>query len=341
VLDQAVLAIIYGPRTASADSKLKSKRLKYIIFCNDIGALPLLPTKPANLFRYALWLPAHGITSGWKGVRAYITEVCNWNKQLGFEDPLDDPAIAWPWKQFRLNFQRLVTAEHPSVKLPIRPAMLEAMALDANLTDPVDLRDIACYLLLFFAGLRIGHCAVASPAMAQHALRYEDLYFYPSFAACETVLICVRSTKTRMRAAGLPFWTAIARQPSLPFCPVALLQAHFLASYRQDPTGYLFTNARGNPLTRKTFTDGLRRRLTNAQRHLAVPLDLSKFSGVSFRKGCLSTLGALNVPAHRLADHADHADVASSRIYTVDTINERAANSDLIASTFQRRGHRL
>ena len=27
--------------------------------------------------------------------------------------------------------------------------------------------------------------------------------------------------------------------------------------------------------------------------------------------------------------------------YTVDTINERAGNSDLIASTFQRRGHRL
>ena len=55
------------------------------------------------------------------------------------------------------------------------------------------------------------------------------------------------------------------------------------------------------------------------------------------RKGCLSTLGALNVPAHRLADHADHADVASSRIYTVDTVGERAANSVLIASAFQGR----
>ena len=39
----------------------------------------------------------------------------------------------------------------------------------------------------------------------------------------------------------------------------------------------------------------------------------------------------------RLADHADHATVDSSRIYTVDTVGERAANSVLIASAFQGR----
>ena len=104
--------------------------------------------------------------------------------------------------------------------------MLEAMALDANLRDETDLRDICAYMFLFYTGLRIGHCAVASAAAAGHALRFEDLHFQPSFARCDRVLLCIRSTKTRMRAAGLPFWTAIERQPSLPFCPVALLQAH-------------------------------------------------------------------------------------------------------------------
>ena len=80
----------------------------------------------------------------------------------------------------------------------------------------------------------------------------------------------------------------------------------------------------------------LRRRLDVAQARFpaGVRFDLSRFSGISFRKGCLSTLGALNVPAHRLADHADHSDVASSRIYTVDTMADRATNSDLIASAF-------
>ena len=70
------------------------------MFAGDTGAWPIVPTKPANLFRYALWLPAHGIQSGWKGVMAYITAICNWNKELGFPDPRD--AVAFHWGQFRL-----------------------------------------------------------------------------------------------------------------------------------------------------------------------------------------------------------------------------------------------
>ena len=62
-------------------------------------------------------------------------------------------------------------------------------------------------------------------------------------------------------------------------------------------------------------------------------MDLSQFAGVSFRKGFLSTLGPL-VPSHRLADAADHSSVESSRIYTVDTLSMRAANSTLVASAF-------
>lgn len=328
--------MIFGPRTVGSDSKVRSKRLKYVAFCNEVGALPLLPTKPANLLRFALWLPANGIRSGWRGAMAYITEVVNWNKQVGFDDPRE--SIEFYWAQFRASFKRLVTAEHRSVKLPIRPAMLEAMALEANLCDETDLRDIALYMLLFYTGLRIGHCAVPSLAAAEHALRFEDLHFQPSFACCERVLLCVRSTKTRMRASGLPFWTAIERQDALPFCPVALLQAHYMLAWRGRPADFLFSSAAGRPLLRTAFTATLHRRLAeSAYRLPGAALDLSKYSGVSFRKGCLSTLGALNVPAHRLADHADHADVASSRIYTVDTVGERAANSVLIASAFQGR----
>ena len=65
-------------------------------------------------------------------------------------------------------------------------------------------------------------------------------------------------------------------------------------------------------------------------------LDLSKYAGVSFRKGFLSTLGPL-VPSHRLADAADHSSVESSRIYTVDTLQMRASNSTLVASAFVHR----
>ena len=319
--------MLFGKPTPVAASKLRSQRVKYIMFAGDTGAWPIVPTKPANLFRYALWLPAHGIQSGWKGVMAYITAICTWNKELGFPDPRD--AVAFHWGQFRHNFQRLVTAHHPHMKLPMRPSMLEAMAMDANLSDDADLRDICSYYMLFFAGFRIG-TITASP----HALTFEDLFFSPSFEHCTTVLICVRSSKTRPRASALPFWTAIARQPNLPFCPVQLLQLHYLRAYRGRPSQNLFTAATGEPLPRRSFNTVLRRRLDNGQRHLAVRLDVTKFSAISFRKGCLSTLGALNVPAHRLADHADHSDVASSRLYTVDTVADRAANSTLIASSF-------
>lgn len=320
-------AMLFGKPTPEAASKLRSQRVKYILFAQETGAWPICPTKPANIFRYALWLPDHGIRSGWKGVMAYVTAICNWNRELGFPDPRD--AVAFHWGVFRHNFQRLVSAHHPAMKLPIRPAMLEAMALDSDLSNDADLRDICSYFLLFFAGFRIG-----TVTASQHALTFEDLFFSPSFENCSVVLICVRSSKTRPRAANLPFWTAISRQPGLPFCPVALLQLYYLRSYRGSPRRNLFTTEFGMPLPRRVFNATLRRRLGYAQRRLAVPLDLTKFSAISFRKGCLSTLGALNVPAYRLADHADHSDVASSRIYTVDTVADRAANSDLIASSF-------
>ena len=319
--------MIIGKPTASAASKLKCQRVKYIQFAYITGALPLLPTKPADLFRFALWLPDNGIRSGWKGVMAYISSLCNWNKEHGFEDPR--LAVDYHWGQFRHNFQRLVTSHHPAMKLPIRPAMLEAMALDCNLAQDSDLRDICSYFMLFFAGFRIG-TVTASP----HALTFGDLFFSPSLAQCDVVLICVRSSKTRPRAANLPFWTAISRQPSMPFCPVQLLQAHFIRSYRGDPGLNLFALPDGRPWPRRTFNNILRRRLDAAQGRLPVQLNIAQFSAISFRKGCLSTLGAMNVPSHRLADHADHSDVASSRIYTVDTVLDRARNSDLIGSCF-------
>ena len=61
---------------------------------------------------------------------------------------------------------------------------------------------------------------------------------------------------------------------------------------------------------------------------------MSKYSGISFRKGCLSLMGSLNVPAYRIADHADHSDIASSRAYMVNTMLDRAANSDLLGGSF-------
>ena len=329
-----MLFVLFGGNDRAKQSKVRSRRLKFVHFANDVGALPLLPTKPETLMRYMLWLPSNGVRSGWKGCLQYVTEVSNWNQEHGYGDPRELPGVPFFWRRFRNNYQHLVLAEHPMMKLPLRPAMLEAMALDADLSRDDDLRDLAAYFLFFFTGARIGHCAPPSATASHHAQRFEDICFHPSLKACKNVYICFRSTKTRPRAADLPFWHAISRQERLPFCPVALLRAHFLRAYRQRPDGFLFATPAGNPLPRSTFNTVLRRRLGVAQRRLPVAFDLRRFSGISFWKGCLSLLGSLNVPAYRLADHADHGTVDSSRAYTVDTVNDRAANSDLIGSAF-------
>ena len=68
----------------------------------------------------------------------------------------------------------------------------------------------------------------------------------------------------------------------------------------QRPDANLFQTTAGAPLPRRYFNTVLRRRLDRAQARFpaGVRFDLARFSGISFRKGCLSTLGALNVPEH-------------------------------------------
>lgn len=333
-LDIEVLALLDGYRTTQQQSKRSSFRHKFIKFAQEQGAFPLIPTKASTYYRYMLWLTRNGINSGWDGALKYVTAVVQWNLSFGYEDARMVSGNEFWWLKFRQEFKRLVPVSHKAMKLPIRAGHLEAMAQDCDLSNAVDLRDLASYYTLFFFGVRIAHVAATSGAPT-HAMRFEDLFFWPTLQAPEIVYVCFRSTKTRPRAAGTPFWSAVRRQPQLPFCPVLLLREHFLRAFQGCPTDFLFQTASGANLSRSTFTATLRRRLAAAAWRLEVPVDLTKFSGVSFRKGCLSTLGALGVPSHRLADHADHASVESSRIYTVDTLVDRAANSSLIASAFQ------
>jgi hypothetical protein len=180
-------------------------------------------------------------------------------------------------------------------------------------------------------------CSYLTAGATNHAVCMEDLHFSPSLDNPTRVYVCFRSTKTRPRAANTPFWQALDAQPQLRWCPVALLRMHFMRAYRGQPSAPLFCAARDprTPWPRSTFTGSLRRRLERASRHLDIPVDLRLFSGISFRKGSLSTLGAAGVPSHRLADHGDHASVQSSRRYTLDSLSQRAANSGIIAAAFR------
>jgi hypothetical protein len=330
VLDQQVLQLLNGGGSKRKLDTRWSMRKRFLMFANANGALPLMPTKSTVFFRYALHLAHTGVHSGWDGVGKYITEVVRWNHEFGYPD--FRLSCQWWWDRFRDEFKQCVQVAHRGMKLPIRPAHLQAMAAGADLNDPTDLRDIASYFLLYFCGVRIGHVA-GSASGPSHCIRYEDLHWEPSFEAPERVYLCFRSTKTRPRAADTPYWSAINRQAGMRWCPLLLLQQHIKRTYKGVPGDCIFQSVRGGPLPRSTFTSSLRRRLTAAAPLLDTPVDLSKFSGTSFRKGFLTTLGPM-VPSHRLADAADHSSVESSRIYTVDSLKMRAANSDLVATAF-------
>ena len=332
VLDVTVMRIIEGDSNAARQGKTRSLLTKFFTCAHETGALPLIPTRAATYFRFMCWLSANGIDSGWVGALKYVTAVVHLNRSLGFEDFRKHPATLFYWERFRRNFKQMVQSAHKAMKWPIRPGHLEAMALSTDLSIADNLAAICSYFLLFFCGCRIGH--VAQSGTATDALRWEDIHFEPSLMEPTTVYVCFRSTKTRPRAADSPFWTAIGRQRQLPFCPVDLLSRHLRTAYRGRPGDFVFSGATGAALSRATFTANLRRRLAVAAPMLPAPVDLRRFSGVSFRKGCLSTLGALGLPSHRLADHADHSSVESSRIYTLDTLADRAANSTMIASQF-------
>eukprot|EP01048_Picozoa_sp_COSAG05_P020296 COSAG05_NODE_3413_length_2080_cov_11.682988_1_plen_381_part_00 len=229
-----------------------------------------------------------------------------------------------------------VTGKHTGMKLPLRVPMLEAIFLDVNFSSWVDTQDIAAYTFLLFVGVRIGHVAV--DAQQTHALRFEDFAFYPSFANCNYVYVHFRSTKTRPRAADTPYWSSLRAQPHLLLCPVKMIKRVFALNFRGDASDFVFRAAPDSllPLPRKTFTRNLKLRLAQAQRHLSTPFDVDDYSGISFRKGFLTVLGAAGLPGYRLAAAADHANIQSSTPYMLDHLRDRAANSDVIGAAFSR-----
>jgi hypothetical protein len=158
----------------------------------------------------------------------------------------------------------------------------------------------------------------------------------------------LKSTKTRGVNEGKGTWQAASKLPASPgvdpikMCPVITMRNYFLQFYDGNPKAPLFqTMARpGTPLPRGAFTIQLRARLTLAARHLDSPINVTDYSGISWRKAGLSLLAG-QVAVNFLADHGDHADIRSTREYTTQSIEERGNHgSALRLSKHEKRGGR-
>jgi len=335
LLDAEIMQIWQGSSHPSKLGKRRTFRTKFVVFAYETGALPVLPIKAKTYFRYMVWLPKNGV-NGWESALRYLTNAIDWDREeMGSPDLRDD--MEFFWSKFRANYKQTIAADHSNMKLPMRAALLEAIYLIIDWSCWSDVQAICAYTVLLFVGVRIGHLAVGQ--QRTHAMRFEDFRFFPSYDEAEFVYVHFRSTKTRPRACDTPYWSAVKAQPHLLLCPVAAIKRIFSCNYRGDSSGFVFRASKDSsaPLPRSSFTANLRRHLTRAQAHIDTPFNIVDYSGVSFRKGFLTILGAAHLPGYRLAAAADHASIQSSTPYMVDMLQDRAANSNIIGAAFSPR----
>jgi len=330
-IDNVILNIMSGPQEASITSKTRSLRAKFIDFAIDTGYWPLFPMPASAYFRYICWLPFNGIQAGWKACTKYLSAAVHWGQEIGGGDMRLNPQFTFLWNKLRHNFKSMIPAIHSGMKQPIRPAQLEALAMDIDINVLEEHQFITICFFLFFLGVRAGH--VMASGAPKHCVTYDDIRFEPSVENPQEAFILFKSTKTRPRAADLPFYGCLRAQQGIIFCPLKLLASYWARTYNGIGTDVLFRTPTGSALQRSAFNTNLRARMQHAERHLQGPVFSSTFSAISFRKGSLSAL-ANKVASHVLADHASGCSSYSSRIYTVSTVQDRGDNCDAIASAF-------
>jgi len=333
--------------------KISSYRAKFLAFvasehCDQMPLLPIFPVSLDTLMVFATWCSENGVKGGMDSISNYVGEVAQWGVKFSDQaDPRFESAKAIAdWRTFSNNFRLMIKAER-KLKLRIQPAMFQAIMQGININDWRDMRDGTQYCICYYTAARIGHTVVEASARPKHLLRFKDLLFEPSVANPKRVFILLRSTKTRKKNESRPTWHAVGQvrttNNDLRLCPVYMLQRWFQATFKGDPEAPLFTAEKEGrkhlPCGRTEFGDLLKARLINALPLLDIDdvsaFDISKYSGIGFRKGSLSALAhSKGITTPRLAAHGDHQDVNTTMHYLSDCIEQRASNSTAIASHF-------
>jgi hypothetical protein len=327
------------PEDPKKRSQARSYLRKYLHFCIDTSVSPF-PLTLMMLMRFAVWLPRNGIKSGWKGVKNYTGAVVRYNQVHGHSDPREqNPAL---WELLRIRFQNHVQVVRvQEIKLPIRQNMVQALALRAIASGSNQaIADMACDALCNFSALRIGHFAPESSKDLRHVLLWSDLYFYPDRRACRAIFIHIDSTKSRHVKECRPTWTAVGRVASVPIvCPVAWVLRHFECNFSGKPSDPVFARpGTAIPVLRQTYASRLRHRLVTAMSEYipSFHINAQAISGISWRKAGITALSrqaaAARLNMNQVADFADHQDIQTSRSYIVDSLQDRAGRSELIAT---------
>ena len=342
-LDTALQRLLAGGDDPARQQGISSRRLKWLRFYlahhkEEPDISPMFPLKLRTICLYGLFLasPEGNVTGGFKSVNNYITELINLARSLGHNDPrASTERNAWIWKRYRQEFNKQIQVVRKfEKKLALQPAHLYCIIAAMDMSKLKDLKDAAMYSLLWHAGCRVSHVAAKLSNSMKHILRWSDLVFEPSVKQAQRVVIRFRSSKVLPECKKKEWWTALGKvQPKKGrpiVCPVSLIQAWFIRGYNNIPDAPVFGTGPGSttPLGRNEFTRNFRTRLAAGAPLLAPPhntLQTSQFSGVSFRRGCVSTLAKV-LDFNRVRAHAGHSDPRSTVVYCQDSTERRAEN---------------
>ena len=118
-------------------------------------------------------------------------------------------------------------------------------------------------------------------------------------------------------------------------CPVRIMALWYLRTFSGDPKQFVTAPSLAiNPKTTGQWTRDLRARLNEVVTILGADphtFDLTKYSGISFRKFALSAL-APHVQPTILAAHGEHKSVETTNAYYVtQSVRQRAAHTEMIS----------
>ena len=322
---------------------MSARRLKWTRFYiayhkQEPSISPMFPLKLRTLCLYGIFLasPTGNVTGGFKSVNNYITELVNIARSLGHDDPRTaNERNKWIWKKYRQEFNKQIQVVRKfDKKLALQPAHLNCIIAAMDLSKLKDLKDAAMYSLLWHAGCRVGHVAAKQSKSMKHIIRWSDLVFEPSVKQAEQIVIRFKSSKVLPSAKDQEWWTALGKVPpkiGQPIvCPVTLVRAWFTRGYNNTPGAPVFGQGPNNenPIRRNEFTRDFRARLAAGAPLLAPPhnnIRTGQFSGVSFRRGCVSSMARV-LDFNRVRAHAGHSDPRSTVVYFQDSIARRAEN---------------
>ena len=325
-----------APERQATNASLRGKYVKFCVDqdCVERRTFPMFPLGINRLLSYALWLPDNNV-SGWASVKNYLGAAVNWGAELSCADcRVESKVHEALYARFRQRFQADVPVKRKRAsKLDMKPELMEAMALQTDLTDTMHVRDMCSYLLLYLSSIRVGHVAPSRLDRSKHVSVWGDV-----IVSDMDVFIYLHSTKTRRPCADDGWWTVLAGRPEGCFAldPVRMFRLWRKMAFVCD-TQPVFHASAAKMLaqTRADFTATLRRRLRAActilpMGHLCV---VDRFSGISFRRAGITQLWD-KIPQHRLSAHAGHSSFSSTWVYGGDSIAVRRGNTNEIAKGF-------